>query len=300
MEREYVFQMAMMVARQLPEQQRTNFEGSIALARSGIISMETLMATLSDIEATLQHSQPPVSSTQTYAQVAAKSITAKAPPNMAQPAALRPGLEATPCYGSPPPNMAQPAALRPGLEATPCYGSPAGPFVGSHFPPDMSSVPLTWENVQAFVEGKAAGKGKKGGGKREGKGGKDGKGGGGKGKDIRSRNIVQARRNLKEFLDRHPDFVFERREDASARAMELWSRLEEDRDNLPRALRKHFREAPEVLEDIIGEMVVHTHWPVDKHNNMEKESKAKKQGRGETRSDISTMSNLSSRTTRYV
>ena len=70
------------------------------------------------------------------------------------------------------------------------------------------------------------------------------------------------------------------------RVRELWSRLEEDRDNLPRALQKHFREAPEVLQEIVGEMVVHTHWPINKHNVMEKESKAKKQGKGETRSFI--------------
>ena len=141
------------------------------------------------------------------------------------------------------------------------------------------------------MEGKASGKGK---GQGQGKGrGKQGKGN----ENVRAPNIMVARRNLKEFLDRHPNFVFAPREDVPPRVRELWSRLEEDRDNLPRALQKHFREAPEVLEEIVGEIVVHTHWPIDKHNVMKKESKAKKQGRGETRSFISRMSNVSGKTT---
>ena len=104
--------------------------------------------------------------------------------------------------------------------------------------------PLTWANLQAFVEGKGKGKGK-------GKGRKKGK----KGKKPRNPNLRAARRNLNEFLERHPGFVFRPQGDVSQRIQDLWSQLEEDRGNLPRALQTHFPKAPEVLENIIAEMV---------------------------------------------
>ena len=74
--------------------------------------------------------------------------------------------------------------------------------------------------------------------------------------------------------------------DVSQRIQDLWSQLEDDRDILPRALQKHFPKAPEVLENLIAEMVTHTPWPVDKHNVVENESEAKKEPAGECKSAI--------------
>ena len=273
-EHEHIFRLAMMVVRQLPEDQRENFTGAVNMARSGMISMDTLMSILDEVEG-VQPSQSQSSSCADVSRGKAPPPPPSFPRPRAQPAALRPGL-----------------APQPQAATLPCGQGPqeASTFEGW---PDMQTVPLTWENVEAFLGGK-------GGGTRKGKRGRkgEGKGKGKKGKQLRARNFEAARRNLNQFLERHPEFVFQPREDIPKTMQQLWSQLEEDRDNLPRALQKHFLEAPGVLENTIAEMVINTHWPVDKNNAVEKESKAKREANGDCNTYISKMSNLSSRTTR--
>ena len=278
---EYVFRLATRVARQLPPEHQQNFQGAVNLARSGIISIERLMDMLDEIDGASQVSQPSQApqprQAPSFLDVAMGSV----------PAALRPGCSATPQAHSPFPGGKGPVQPMQQAET----------FVGW---PDAQPSPLTWSNVQAFLEGKAEGKAQGKGGRGRGSGG-DGKGGrGGKGKKDRPRaaNLEVAQRRLDEFLERYPNFVFRPRDDCSQRVGELWSALDEDRDNLARALQKHFVTAPEVLEDIVSEMVIHTHWPVDKNNVMEKESKAKRQNNADGNTFISKMSNLSNRTTR--
>ncbi len=276
-ESEYVFRLAMRVARQLPEDQQQNFAGAVNLARSGMISMDTLMNMLDEMEgADANYPSPRQSQPPSYA-----DVTRTGQP--AQPF-IQPPL--------PPQRFAPPAALRPGrAQAHMATSAPRGSG-----PPETQTVPLTRANVQALGEGKGREKG-------EGKGREKGEGKGrgrGKGKKDKPRapNGAAARRNLNQFLQRHPDFVFQPRDDIPKTMQQLWSQLEEDRDNLPRALQKHFRNAPQVLENIVADMVTHTHWPVDKNNVVEKESKAKRAANGDCNTFISKMSNLSSRTTR--
>ena len=165
-----------------------------------------------------------------------------------------------------------------------------------------------WSTLADVYFKGGGGKGKGGAGRHhQGKGWKSGTGKGGKkqdgkGKDGRSGprapNLEVARRNMEQFMAENPRYVFEPRGEVPEDVRPIWAMLHEDRDNLCRALYKHFTQSPEEFRELLVEMAEETTWPVDKLNNIERESKANKAKNGDARSDISKMSNLSGRTTR--
>ena len=266
-----VIRLAEMVARTLDAGDRKEFESVINLVRRGRMSTKQMMNILDELQSS--GSQPA--------------------PHKAPPAHLRP---------SPQPQAAAASSQCPQqpfqCPQQPCFqgGLAAGPPV-SLWTGAWGSQPCGVLNLgEALFDGTqwipAQGQGGKGGrgGRHQGQGGKGGRGGrhhqgkgwkGGKGKDgkkgfPRAPNYATARQNMEQFMAENPDFVFYPRGDVPDDVKKIWEMLHEDRDNLCRALYKHFADNPAAFKEIVTEMAEETTWPVDKQNSVERESKEKK------------------------
>ena len=156
---------------------------------------------------------------------------------------------------------------------------------------------------------KGAGKGKGGGGQMHGfhvqqkgqvnrKG--DGKGKGKKGKNKHGfHTVAAAKQALQQFLQENQEFVFRPRDGVLPEHSEVYSLTAEKDEKLYKNLTKHFKASPEEFTLFLRAMAENTHWPVDRLNDVEKNSAQKREGDVASRSsNVSRASFLSSVSTR--
>ena len=297
-----VIRMAEIVASSMDANDRAEFESVINLVRRGRMSSGQMVNILEELRG--RGSQPP-------AYKAPPPHLRPAPPAMpqatAKPAAAPSQPSQQPCFHAAPCTAPQQPCFPAGF----VQGQPVSLWTGSAGCGTGRVVNL----AEVYFDGSEWTLGKGGGGKGKGGAGRHhqgrgwkgdrGKGGkkqDGKGKDGRSGprapNLEVARRNMEQFMAENPHYVFEPRGEVPEDVRPIWSMLHEDRDNLCRALYKHFTQSPAEFRELLVEMAEETTWPVDKLNCIERESKANTAKNGDARSDISKMSNLSGQTTR--
>ena len=103
---------------------------------------------------------------------------------------------------------------------------------------------------------------------------------------IFANSSEEAQHNLNSWVMQHRNFVFHPRH-LNEQHINLWKGTGEHKLNLLKNIHRHVRERPACLEEILGDMVRTSHWPVDRLNRMEKQRQGQHKGFADGRSSVS-------------